>query len=284
MALLVIFSCKTKINNDSKTITITSNDLEEMVSYLASDEIAGRVTGSEGINQSATYIEERFKSFGVKPYYESYRDNFKVQDMDAFNVVGYLEGNDPDLKNEVIIIGAHYDHIGQGTGITRFGGKLAENDSIANGANDNATGTAAVMAIAKYFAAKKNNKRSLVFALFSAEEMGLLGSKHLAERMKVDAVDLYTMINFEMVGVPLIDKDFVAFLSGYELSNMGSKINELVGSKLLGQSEIARKVQLFKRSDNYPFYQQFKLPCHTIASCDMTNFDYYHHAEDESEK
>ena len=86
-----------------------------------------------------------------------------------------------------------------------------------------------------------------------------------------------------MIGVPLIDKDHTAFLSGYELSNMAEKINELSGQNLLGLSEIAKQVQLFKRSDNYPFYEEFKVPSHTIASCDLTNFDYYHHPEDESE-
>ncbi|WP_231928729.1 M28 family peptidase [Formosa sp. Hel1_31_208] len=91
------------------------------------------------------------KTFGVKPYYDTYRDNFKVGEMDAFNVVGFIEGTDTTLKNEVIVLGAHYDHIGYA--------KAIENDSIANGANDNAAGTSAVMAIAKYFATKKNNKR-----------------------------------------------------------------------------------------------------------------------------
>jgi hypothetical protein len=284
LTLLVLLGCKTKVNNESKTITITSNELKEMVSFLASDDLLGRDTGSDGIDRSATYIEEQFKSYGVRPYYETYRDSFKVRDLDAFNVVGYLEGNDPDLKDEVIIIGAHYDHIGHGPDIVKRGARLVETDTIANGANDNATGTVGVMAIAKYLAAKNNNKRSFIFALFSAEEMGLLGSKHLAKRMKTDAVDLYSLVNFEMIGVPLIDKDYVAFLSGYGMSNMAGKINEYSNLKLLGESEIAKNYQLFKRSDNYPFYQEFELPSHTISSCDLENFDFYHQPGDESHK
>jgi hypothetical protein len=287
IALLILFltiSCKSQEKNLSQTISIDSIQLKEIVSYLASDEILGRLAGSEGIEKSATYIEDQFKSFGIKPYFKTYRDHFKVKDMDAFNVVGFLEGNDPKLKKEVIIIGAHYDHIGHGAEIGKYGGRLVENDSIANGANDNATGTSAVMAIANYFVAKQNNKRSIMFVLFSAEELGLLGSKHLAERLKNENLDLYTMVNFEMIGVPLIDKDYVAFLSGYELSNMADKINEYSNSNLIGFSEVAKTHNLFKASDNYPFYEKFGLPCQTVASCDLSNYDFYHHTEDEIEK
>jgi Zn-dependent M28 family amino/carboxypeptidase len=286
LVILIVFSCKNiqNINNSSKTIIITSDQVKETVSFLASDEILGRITGSEGIDKSATFIENQFKSFGIKPYFETYRDNFKANDMEAFNVVGFLEGNDPELKKEIVILGAHYDHIGQGQGITKHGGRLTENDSIANGANDNATGTSAVIALANYFAAKKNNKRSIMFALFSAEEFGLLGSKHLAEKLKAENANLYTLLNFEMIGVPLIDKDYVAFLTGYELSNMAEKINEAAKMNLVGASEISKKYQLFKRSDNYSFYEQFKLPCQSVSTCDMENFEYYHHTEDEMEK
>ena len=274
--LLLILSCKSSVKTESKAITITSSEVKDIVSYLASNDREGRNTGTTGIDESATYIENQLKSYGVKPYFDTYRDNFKIGALNAFNVVGFIEGSDETLKDEVIILGAHYDHIGQG--------KPVEGDSIANGANDNAAGTSAVLTIAKYFAAKKSNKRSIMIALFSAEEMGLLGSKHLAERLKSEDLNLYTMLNFEMIGVPFKDRDYQAFVSGYDLSNMAAKINEYVGSNLIGYSEVAKKYSLFKRSDNYPFYQQFKLPCQTISSCDLTNFDFYHHVDDEIDK
>ena len=212
----------------------------------------------------------------MKPYYETFRDDFKAKEFDAYNVVGYLEGTDPKLKNEVVLIGAHYDHIG-------LRARPVENDSIANGANDNASGTATVLAMAKYFGAMKNNKRSIIFALFSAEEMGLLGSKHLAERLKNENVNLYTMVNFEMLGVPFPDRDYQVFASGYDLSNMAEVLNKYAGNKLVGKSDEAAKFSLFKRSDNYPFYEQFKMPAQTISSCDLTNFDFYHHVDDEAD-
>ena len=94
----------------------------------------------------------------------------------AYNIVGFIEGRDEQLKNEFIVIGAHYDHIGIRSAVN--------GDTIANGANDNAAGTTAVLELARYFGKARSNKRSLVFALFSAEEKGLLGSKHLAKKLK----------------------------------------------------------------------------------------------------
>jgi Zn-dependent M28 family amino/carboxypeptidase len=272
LTVLLVFSCKAQEN---KSITISSDEVEEFVSFLASDDLSGRETGTQGIEDAATYIEKQLTSFGVKPYYETYRDNYKAKGRDAFNVIGFIEGNDPKLKNEVVILGAHYDHLGKG--------KTVENDSIANGANDNASGTATVLAMAKYFGAIKNNKRSIIFTLYSGEEMGLLGSKHLAERLKNENVNLYTMINFEMLGVPFKDRDYQVFVTGYDLSNMAEVLNKYAGNKLVGKSDEAVKFSLFKRSDNYSFYKQFKMPAQTISSCDLTNFDFYHHVDDEAD-
>ena len=272
--VLLIVSCKSEPKLE--TIIITTDDVRAAVDYLASDELTGRKTGTEGIEKAASYIESQFKAFGVKPYYDTYRDHFMADSLEAFNVIGFIEGTDETLKDEVIILGAHYDHIGQA--------KTVEGDSLANGANDNAAGTAAVLEMARYFSKRKNNKRSIMLILFSAEEMGLLGSKHLAERLRSENLNLYTMVNFEMIGVPFKDRNYEAFLTGYELSNMADKINEYAGSQLIGASEVSKKFQLFKRSDNYPFYEQFKLPCQTISSCDMSNFDFYHHVDDEVDK
>ncbi len=282
LGIMALVSCTKKTENVAELRTIESElvslDMKEIVGYLASDEIEGRNTGTEGIDKAATYIENQFKAVGVKPYYESFRDHFKVDSLDAFNVVGWVEGTDEKLKNEFIVVGAHYDHVGRRA-------KPVEGDSIANGANDNATGTATVLKLAEHFGQRKRNKRSLIFALFSAEEMGLLGSKHLAERMKNDSLNLYTMVNFEMTGVPFTDdRSYVALLTGYDLSNMAEKINAYVGEEFIGKSEVAVKYSLFKRSDNYPFFNFFGIPAQTVGTCDLTNFDFYHHVDDEADK
>ena len=290
--LLLIVSCKSKIQEPSESMIselalveqsseratvdfVTSTELKESVYYLASDELKGRATGSEGIEKAAVYIENKLKSYNVAPYFETYRDFYKAKGMDASNVIGYIEGNDPVLKNEFIILGAHYDHIGVV--------KAVDGDSIANGANDDASGVAAVLAMARYFATKKNNKRSILFTLYSGEEIGLIGSKHLAERLKEQNINLYTMINFEMIGVPMVDKNYEAYFTGFDLSNMATKMNDYAGYNLLDELPKAKEFQLFYRSDNYPFYKVFNKPCHAISTFDFTNFDHYHKVGDEAE-
>ena len=247
-----------------------------VVDFLSSDVLMGRETATQGELIAAQYIQSKLIEAGIKPYFKTYLDSFDSKSKMGVNVVGFIEGNDPVLKNEIVILGAHYDHVG-------FGHKVA-NDSIANGANDNASGTAAVLTIANRIAKSKANKRSVIVALFSGEEKGLIGSKALAKKLKEQKINLYTLLNFEMLGVPFIDRDYEVFLTGYELSNLGDKLNAYTNSTLFGRSDVATKYNLFSRSDNYSFYTQFKVPCHTISSCDLTNFDFYHHVDDEIDK
>ncbi len=259
------------ILGSSKAVTV-----KKTMEFLSSDDLGGRDTGSPGIQKAAKYIEGRFERSNVKPYFEdTYRSIFEVSDQEAFNIVGMIEGTDPKLANEFIIIGAHYDHIGNGA-------KPVNGDNIANGANDNAAGTTAVLAIADHFAKAKSNKRTLVFALFSAEEKGLKGSSDLAKKMNAQGARPYVMFNIEMIGVPMKDKDHLVYCSGYDLSNLAEKFNEFAGEKVIGFLPKAKEFNLFKRSDNYPFYTQFKIPAQTISSFDFTNYEYYHHVDDEA--
>lgn len=277
LSILLVFGCKSSVKVKPVVADFaTSEELREIVSFLASDELKGRDTGTEGIEKAAVYIETIFMKNNIKPYFKTYRDSFNLNGIHAYNIVGFIEGNDAKLKNEIIIIGAHYDHIGSA--------KKVGNDTIANGANDNAAGTSGVLEIAEYFATTKNNKRSIMIALFSAEEKGLKGSEHLAKKLKAENIDLYTMLNFEMIGVPFKDRTYDAFLTGYDISNMSTKINEYTNSNLTGFSEVSLKYDLFTHSDNYAFYQEFKLPCQTFSSCDLSNYDFYHHVDDEADK
>lgn len=269
-----------KVNTESSAlqnqIEISETAVRESMEYLASNELRGRETGTEGIEKAASHIEGIFKSAGVQPYFETYRDSFEVKQRTGYNVVGFLEGNDPELKDEFIILGAHYDHIGIG--------KTVDGDSIANGANDNAAGTVAVLEVAKFFGREKNNKRSILFTLFSAEEMGLEGAKHLAGKLRNEGLDLYAMVNFEMIGIPMEGKDHLAYLTGYENSNMAEKINEYTKEKVIGFLPEAKQYNLFERSDNFPFYQEFRIPAQTVSTFDFANYDYYHHVSDEAHR
>ncbi|GAA4237112.1 M28 family metallopeptidase [Postechiella marina] len=255
---------------------IEITEVKSSLEYLASDELEGRNTGSKGIEKAAVFIEGVFKNHGIKPYFKTYRDSFKIKKIDGYNVVGYIEGNDAKLKNEFVILGAHYDHIGYT--------KAVNGDAIANGANDDASGTVAVLEWAKHFSKFKNNKRSILFTLYAAEEMGLKGSEHLAKRLKIEGLNLYTMINFEMIGVPRAKKEIAAYITGYQKSNMASKLNDYVNEDFIGFLAQAKAYNLFERSDNYPFYKEFKVPAQAISTFDFTNFDYYHHVDDEADK
>jgi hypothetical protein len=121
-----------------------------ILNFLASDGLEGRDSGSEGIEKAALFIEAAFRLNGIAPYFTSYRDTLPDYPKPAYNLVGYLEGTDEELKDEFIIIGAHYDHIG----VIR----PQVGDSIANGANDNASGTTTVLELMRYFGHSRSNK------------------------------------------------------------------------------------------------------------------------------
>jgi Zn-dependent M28 family amino/carboxypeptidase len=250
-------------------------NVAKTLKFLASDENEGRDSGSKGIENASIFLENMMKELGIKPYFKTYRDTLSNFDKPAYNIVGFIEGNDPKLKSEFVIIGSHYDHIGK---IAAVNG-----DEIANGANDNASGSTATSEVMKYFAKNKTNKRSLIFVFFSAEEKGLLGSKHLAKKLKTENLDLYFMFNFEMIGVPMQDKDFLLYLTGFGKTNMASKMNEYAGKKVIGYIPAETKYQLFRASDNYPFFTEFEVPAQTVSTFDFENFDFYHKPDDEFE-
>lgn len=289
--LLVVFSCnsskeatfeasETAINsntdsNEDLEVSIYSS-IKTSMEYLASDDLEGRETGTVGIEKAAIYIEGYLNNSGIKPYFKTYRDTFRINDIIGYNIVGFVEGNDEVLKNEYIILGGHYDHIGK---IEEVNG-----DKIANGANDDASGTIAAMEFARYFAKSKTNKRSILVTLYAAEEMGLKGSTHLAKRLKKEKFNAYTMINFEMIGVPRASNFSMAYMSGYERSNFAQTLNNYAGEEVIGFFPKAKEYQLFMRSDNFPFYNELNIPAHAISTFDFTNFDYYHHVDDEADK
>ena len=246
------------------------------MNILASDELKGRDTGSEGIESAARFLEERLGHFGITPYFKTYRDTLSnIKDV-AYNIVGVLEGTDPALRDEYIVIGAHYDHIGTVP--------MKDGDGIANGANDNASGTTTVLELARYFGQRGAPGRSLIFAFFSAEERGLLGSKHLARVLHEEGLNLYTMLNFEMTGVPMSGRGYLTYLTGFDKSNLAAVCNAYGGADLVGFLPTAQEYSLFERSDNYAFYQEFGVPSHTFSTFDFENYAYYHQAGDEASR
>ncbi|HEV3029399.1 MAG TPA: M28 family peptidase, partial [Planctomycetota bacterium] len=163
---------------------LTVDLLKKHATYLASDELEGRCAGYPGCDKAAVYIVDAFKKAGLKPGGDAggYTQKFQLMGRDTQNVIGLIEGSDPELKGEVVVIGAHYDHVGtlETRDFGRMGGK--GDDTIWNGADDNASGTTAIMELARRFAARQNRQgRRLVFMAYSGEELGLLGSRHYCE-------------------------------------------------------------------------------------------------------
>lgn len=281
---LFIFGCKTadkSITVDEKTkksyvfdYKVEERSVSETLKTLTSDAFEGREAGTPGIDKAGAFLEQYLVQNNVRPYFDSYRDTLSNFKTPTFNIVGFIEGNDPVLKNEFVIFGVHYDHIG----ISKDDG--VNGDKINNGANDDASGVTAVAEIAKYFGKGRTNKRSILVIFFSAEEAGLLGSEHLSKKLKNRGFNLYSMLNFEMIGVPM-RADYTAYITGFSKSNMAEKLNQYSGKKLLGYLPMEFQYQLFSRSDNYPFFKEFDVPCQTVCTFDFENYAYYHHVDDE---
>ncbi|WP_246236344.1 M20/M25/M40 family metallo-hydrolase [Flavobacterium ajazii] len=178
--------------------------------YLSSDKLEGRFPGTKGNNEAAAYIKKYFKKYGLKKFDNSYYQPFtlfvkdginkmKSDSVSTQNVLGYLEGSDEKLKNEYIVIGAHYDHWGWGG--QNSGSKKKEVTAIHNGADDNASGVSALLCILeKLTVTKIRPKRSIIFISFSGEEEGLLGSKYFVNHLPVDKNAIKVMLNMDMVG------------------------------------------------------------------------------------
>ncbi len=178
------------------------------IAYLASNRLEGRRAGTPGNDSAAAYIARRYQALGLAAMTPtSYLQPFVARPaasahagspelLPTQNVIAMLPGTDPALRQEYVVVGAHFDHLGRSTE-----GALdpEAKDAIRNGADDNASGTAAVLELARIFRASPT-RRSLMFINFSAEEEGLLGSAYFVEHSPVALDSVDAMVNFDMVG------------------------------------------------------------------------------------
>jgi leucyl aminopeptidase len=274
----LIFVCKPSkqiIVNEIADTTISKSELSDIIDTISSDRYEGRETGTVGINKAAIYIENFLKNQNIKPFFKQFLDSFDVYDKIAFNIIGLIEGTDPVLKKEYIILSAHYDHLGK-----KFGRK----DSVYNGANDNASGVSTVLNIAKIIAENKSNKRSIIVALFSSEELGLNGSEHFADTISKLSFQAYCGINIDMIGSILSNQPGKVYITGYEKSNMAKVFNQHIGNESVVLWKTEALYGLFGASDNYPIYQKLNIPAHTFCTFDFMNYAYYHELTDEIAK
>jgi acetylornithine deacetylase/succinyl-diaminopimelate desuccinylase-like protein len=178
------------------------------VRYLASDRLGGRMTGSEGADSAAAYIARRFEQAGLQPAAGGWFQDFtlgreaaaaqgaRVAGSKGRNVIGVFPGRNPALRNETVVLGAHYDHLGNGG----FGSLETEHaGGVHNGADDNASGVAALIHVAARLR-ERPPARTVVFIAFSGEELGLLGSAYYVQRPPYPLAGTIAMVNLDMVG------------------------------------------------------------------------------------
>jgi hypothetical protein len=194
-----------------------------------------------------------------------------IQEQPLANVVGILPGK--SLPNEYVIFSGHYDHLGVNSK------KAVNNDSIYNGANDDAAGTTAMMLLAKYYSTLNNNERTLVFAAFTAEEIGGFGASYFSRQF--NPAEVKAMFNIEMIGTESKWGTNSAYITGYEKTDMGQILQKnLSGTGFNFYPDPYPDQQLFYRSDNATL-ARLGVPAHTISTSKMDSEANYHQLSDE---
>ena len=192
-----------------------------------------------------------------------------ITKMPLFNVAGMLPGK--SRAKEIVIFSGHYDHLGILPPV--------DGDSIANGADDNATGTTAVIALAKYYKKLNNNERTIIFVAFTAEEIGGFGAKHFSNQLNPD--DVSAMFNIEMIGKESKFGKNTAFITGFERSDLGAILQKnLKGSPFTFHPDPYLEQNLFYRSDNATL-AALGVPAHTISTDQIDTDKLYHTVGDE---
>ncbi len=230
--------------------------------FLASDELHGRGSGTRDEHLAALYAASLFQSFGLEPAGENgtYIEHAPLPNplperlaahlkqhgfdqnerTDTWNALAMLKGSDPAQSDQVILLTAHLDHLGLGEAVN--------GDSIYNGADDDASGTTAVIELARALSQGPKPKRSVLFVLFGSEELGGYGNKYFLEHPPVPLTQIVTNLEFEMIGRPdpaLPNKTL--WLTGYERSNLGPELAQH-GAAITADPHPDQK--FFFRSDN----------------------------------
>ena len=278
-SVLLLVSANISLQAQAPADSFRVDDAKKILHFLASDSMKGRQNHSPEIKVAANYIAQSFQQAGLSslPGFKTFFYPFVIrkklevlkdsvgtaypEDV-LLNVIGILPGK--SKPKELVIFSAHYDHVG-------IIGK-----KIYNGANDNASGTTALLMLAKYFAQRADNERTLVFCAFAGEEMGLHGSKVLAPRIQPDAV--VAVINLEMLGIPQVGKN-AFFITGSQHSNLKTILESSLNGGCKIVAEPSEEKELFLRSDNFPFAQR-GIPAHSIMASDDDDKCYHRSCDD----
>ncbi|MDB4902096.1 MAG: peptidase [Mucilaginibacter sp.] len=253
------------IQSGKKLLILVDPQFTSVFNTLKDRSKKGTVSSKTNENQALVFVlgnHDDLKSFDV-----SYTG--KLEQLPLFNVVGMIPGK--TKPNEYVIFSGHYDHLG----II----KPVQGDSIANGADDDASGTTAVIELAKYFKKIHNNARTLVFVAFTAEEIGEFGSQHFAKTIDPDKVA--AMFNIEMIGKPSKWGEMSAFITGFDRSDFGTILQKnLEDTFFKFYPDPYPDQNLFYRSDNASL-AAVGVPAHTISTDKIDIDKLYHTVKDE---
>ncbi len=256
---------------NAAVLSIKADALKHHTLFLASDTLEGREAGSTGGHAAGAYLLDLLKKSGLKP---KGNDNDFVQEFgeDYRNLLAYLPGKDPQLKHEIVLIGAHYDHVGYGNATNSFGpfGK------IHNGADDNASGVSGLVEVIEALTQEPLKlKRSVMIAFWDGEEKGLLGSEHWIDSPTVPLANVRFYVNIDMIGRMANNR-----LKLYGVRSAPGLRQWVAEQNQVSNVEIDFDWTLKRDSDHYPFYQH-QIPffmLHTGLHED------YHRPSDDPEK
>jgi hypothetical protein len=258
---------------------VTVDLLRKNLEALAADDLNGRRTPSAELDRAADILAKEYARLAleVPSRAPEYRQRFECGDpgeRESSNVIGLLPGRDARLSKEFVLVSAHYDHIG----VADEG-----DDRIFNGANDNASGVASMIAVAEVLSALPTRpRRSVLFVAFCGEELGLRGSRHFAEDPVVPLANIVADLNLEMLGRPGTATPKRAWITGMPYSTLGDRavaVGAEVGIEFVDGAVVGFvEGRAFERSDNYPLAKH-GVVAHSISTGKLD--DFYHHVDDE---
>lgn len=260
---------------DNQTLT---NHIAGELGFLASDALQGRGSGTHDELVAATYIASELLQLGLKPggdhggFIQDVGGEFAFRggqkQWHTRNVIAILPGQDAKLKDEVVLLTAHLDHLGIG--------KPVNGDNIYNGADDDASGCVAVLELARALTEAGSVKRTVLFVFFGSEETGGQGDQFFLSHPPVPLKSIVANLEFEMIGRPdsMVKRDQL-WLTGYERSNLGPELAKH-GARLVADPHPEQ--HFFERSDNFALARQ-GIVAHTVSSYGLHQ-DYHSPSDD----
>ncbi|HPV57393.1 MAG TPA: M20/M25/M40 family metallo-hydrolase, partial [Tenuifilaceae bacterium] len=269
---LVLFISLAFLVNYSIAQKIDKNILKKHVYTLADDSLMGRGFGTQGARMAADYIVEQFSDAGISPWNGSFKHPFinarMMVKIEGCNIIGWVEGFDPVLKDEFIVIGAHYDHVAY---------RIEDGKKIVyNGADDNASGTATVIELGRWLAKNRHLlKRSVILIAFDGEEAGLIGSNYLVKSEQIPVDKVKAMFSLDMTGM-LSEYGGIDLVGNATLDNGATLLTDLAAKHSITVKNDGKNIE--GQTDTAPFGKKGIPSVHVFTS----TVSPYHQPEDDA--